>query len=118
MKHLGIGVILDDFGTGIASLRGLTQFPLDAVKIDRSLILEMQSDRSAMVVVELIIAIAQKMNLKVIGEGIETGRQLERLVELGCQFGQGYYFSQPLEAKAALAFMRQQVAAKTGVAGR
>ena len=111
LKHLGIGVILDDFGTGAASLRGLTQFPLDAVKIDRSLVSEMQSDRSSSTVVELIMAMAQKMNLKVIAEGIETARQLERLVELKCQFGQGYYFSQPLEAKAALAFMRQQVAA-------
>jgi EAL domain-containing protein (putative c-di-GMP-specific phosphodiesterase class I) len=61
--------------------------------------------------VELIMAMAQKMNLRVIAEGIETSRQLERLVELKCQFGQGYYFSQPLESRAALAFMRQQVAA-------
>ncbi|HEY1679064.1 MAG TPA: EAL domain-containing protein [Candidatus Sulfotelmatobacter sp.] len=111
LKHLGIGVILDDFGTGAASLRGLTQFPLDAVKIDRSLVSEMQADRSASTVVELIMAMAQKMNLRVIAEGIETSRQLERLVELKCQFGQGYYFSQPLESRAALAFMRQQVAA-------
>ena len=50
------------------------------------------------------------MNLPVIAEGIETARQLERLDELGCEFGQGYYFSQPLEAKAGLQFLRQQVA--------
>jgi EAL domain-containing protein (putative c-di-GMP-specific phosphodiesterase class I) len=49
------------------------------------------------------------MNLKVIAEGIETSRQLERLLELGCEFGQGYFFSQPTEAKAALIFMRQQL---------
>jgi len=53
---------------------------------------------------------AHKMKYKVIAEGIETTRQLERLAELGCEYGQGYYFSQPMEPKAALVFMRQQVA--------
>jgi EAL domain-containing protein (putative c-di-GMP-specific phosphodiesterase class I) len=110
LKHFGIGVVLDDFGTGAISLSGLTQFPVDALKIDRSLIREMQSDRTASDIVELIIMLAHKMNLKVIAEGIETARQLGRLVELGCEYGQGFYFSQPMEARAALLFMRQQVA--------
>jgi EAL domain-containing protein (putative c-di-GMP-specific phosphodiesterase class I) len=118
LKHLGIGTVLDDFGTGSTSLIGLTQFPVDALKIDRSLIREMQSDRSASDIVELIILLAHKMNLKVIAEGIETARQLERLVELGCEYGQGYFFSQPMEAKAALIFMRQQlVSARQSGAG-
>ncbi|MBZ5685147.1 MAG: EAL domain-containing protein [Acidobacteriia bacterium] len=108
LKHFGIGTVLDDFGTGSTSLVGLTQFPVDALKIDRSLIREMQTDRSASDIVELIILLAHKMNLKVIAEGIETARQLERLIELGCEYGQGYFFSQPMEAKAALIFMRQQ----------
>ena len=111
LKHFGIGVILDDFGTGTTSLRGLRQFPVDALKIDRSLVREMQTDRAASDIVELITAMAHKMNLKAIAEGIETARQLERLLELGCEFGQGYYFSQPMEARAAQQFMRQQVAA-------
>ncbi len=118
LKHLGIGTVLDDFGTGSTSLIGLTQFPVDALKIDRSLIREMQTDRSASDIVELIILLAHKMNLKVIAEGIETPRQLERLVELGCEYGQGYFFSQPMEAKAALIFMRQQlVSARKSGAG-
>ena len=116
LKHMGIAVTLDDFGSGSTSLRGLTQFPVDALKIDRTLIREMQSDRIASSIVELIVALAHKMNLKVIAEGIETARQLERLLELGCEFGQGYYFSQPMEPKAALQFMRQQ-AASTRAAG-
>ena len=110
LKHLGIGVVLDDFGTGSMSLVGLTQFPVDALKIDRSLIREMQTDRTASDIVELIMTMAHKMKYKVIAEGIETTRQLERLAELGCEYGQGYYFSQPMEPKAALVFMRQQVA--------
>ena len=110
LKHLGIGVVLDDFGTGSMSLVGLTQFPVDALKIDRSLIRDMQTDRAAADIVELIMTMAHKMKYKVIAEGIETARQLERLVELGCEYGQGYYFSQPMESKAALAFMRRQMA--------
>jgi len=110
LKHLGIGMVLDDFGTGSTSLVGLTQFPVDALKIDRSLVREMQSDRGASDIVELIITLAHKMKLKVIAEGIETARQMERLIELGCEYGQGYFFSQPMEAKAALIFMRQQIA--------
>jgi diguanylate cyclase (GGDEF)-like protein/PAS domain S-box-containing protein len=110
LRHMGIGVIVDDFGTGTTSLRGLRQFPLEALKIDRSLVREMQSDNATSDIVELIIAMAHKMNLKAIAEGIENARQIERLLEMGCEYGQGYYFSQPMEAKAALQFMRQQVA--------
>ena len=109
LKHMGIGMILDDFGIGSASLRGLWQFPVDALKIDRSLVREMQADRASCDMVEMIITLAHKMNLRVIAEGIETLRQFERLRELGCEFGQGYYFSQPLDSKAALQFLRQQV---------
>jgi diguanylate cyclase (GGDEF)-like protein/PAS domain S-box-containing protein len=118
LKHLGIGVIFDDFGTGTTSLRGLREFRVEALKIDRSLVRELLTDRVASDTVELITALARKMNLKAIAEGIETVRQAERLQELGCQYGQGYYFSQPIEAKAAQQFMRQQMAtAKTSGAG-
>jgi EAL domain-containing protein (putative c-di-GMP-specific phosphodiesterase class I) len=110
LKLMGIEVILDDFGTGTTSLRRLREFPVDALKIDRSLVREMQTDRATSDIVEVIISLAHKMKLKVVAEGIETSRQLERLLELGCEFGQGYYFSQPLDAKAAQQFMRQQVA--------
>ncbi|HUA15179.1 MAG TPA: EAL domain-containing protein [Verrucomicrobiae bacterium] len=108
LKHLGVGVILDDFGTGTSSLSGLRQFPVDALKIDRTLIREMQADRAAFDMVDLVIGVAHKMKLKAIAEGIETARQVEHLLELRCEFGQGYYFSQPLESKAALQFLRQQ----------
>jgi diguanylate cyclase (GGDEF)-like protein/PAS domain S-box-containing protein len=114
LKHMGIGVILDNFGIGAASLRVLRQFPVDALKVDRSLVREMQTDRSASDMVEMIITLAHKMNLRVIAEGIETVRQFELLRELGCEFGQGYYFSQALEAKAVGPFLRQCVAVSRG----
>jgi diguanylate cyclase (GGDEF)-like protein/PAS domain S-box-containing protein len=116
LRHMGIGVVLDDFGTGSTSLRGLTQFPVDTLKIDRTLIMEMQTDRIALSIVELIIALAHKMELKIIAEGIETARQFEHLIELGCEYGQGYYFSQPMESKAAAQFMRQQVTSTKAIA--
>jgi EAL domain-containing protein (putative c-di-GMP-specific phosphodiesterase class I) len=108
LKHMGIGVILDDFGVGSSSLRGLWQFPVDALKIDRSLVREILTDRAATAIVETIITLGRKMNLRVIAEGIETARQAERLRELGCGYGQGYYFSPPLESKPALQFLRRQ----------
>ena len=117
LKHFGIGVVLDDFGTGSTSLVKLREFPVDALKIDRSLIREMQSDRATSDIVELIIELAHKMGMKAIAEGIETPRQLERLLELGCEFGQGYYFSQPMEPQAALQFMSQQLGSARASAG-
>jgi diguanylate cyclase (GGDEF)-like protein/PAS domain S-box-containing protein len=113
LKHMGIKIVLDDFGIGSASLSGLRQFPVDGLKIDRSLIMQMQTDKTASDMVEIIILLARKMNLHAIAEGIETARQAERLTELGCGYGQGFYFSHPLEAKAALQFLRAQVAPRT-----
>ncbi|PYX51398.1 MAG: GGDEF domain-containing protein [Acidobacteria bacterium] len=109
LKHLGIRMILDNFGTGMTSLRGLREFPVDALKIDRGLVREMLSDRAASDIVELIVVLAHKMELKAIAEGVESAKQVERLLELGCEFGQGYYFSQPMEGQAVAEFMRQQV---------
>jgi diguanylate cyclase (GGDEF)-like protein/PAS domain S-box-containing protein len=107
LKHLGVGIILDDFGVGSSSLRGLWQFPVDALKIDRLLVHEMQADRATADMIQLIITLAHQMNLRVIAEGIETARQAERLHELGCEFGQGYYFSKPVEANAVPGLLRQ-----------
>ena len=107
LKHMGIGVILDDFGTGTSSLCGLRQFPVEALKIDRSLTRDMLSDCTAADMMEVIISLAHKLDLRAIAEGIESAKQLDRLIEMGCEFGQGYYFSQPLESKAALQFVRQ-----------
>jgi EAL domain-containing protein (putative c-di-GMP-specific phosphodiesterase class I) len=86
-------VILDNFSTGATSLRGLREFRLDALKIERSLVREMQSDLAAGDMVELISTPARKINLKVIAEGIENARQVGRLRGVGCEYGQGYYFS-------------------------
>jgi EAL domain-containing protein (putative c-di-GMP-specific phosphodiesterase class I) len=108
LKHLGIGMVLDDFGSGHSSLSQLRQFPVDALKIARSLIGEMMADNCSADMVALMIALAHKMNLKVIAEGIENAKQLQRLRELACEFGQGYLFSKPVEAQAAEQLLREQ----------
>jgi len=118
LKQLRVGVILDDFGTGNSSLVGLRQFPVEALKIDRSLIGGMLADRGTGDTVELIILLAHRLKLKVIAEGIESARQLDHLHQLGCELGQGYFFSQPVEAKAAEQLLRQRSpAAQAKVAG-
>lgn len=108
LKQSGIGVILDNFGAGLASLRSLRHFPMEGLKIDRSLVNEMASDRASHDLVSAMVILAHKMNIKVIAEGIESARQLERLRELECDFGQGFLFSQPVEAEAVEALLRQR----------
>ena len=111
LKQLSVGVILDDFGTANSSLIALRQFPVEAVKIDRSLIAGMLLDRGALQIVELILMMAQKLKVKVIAEGIESAKQLDHLEALGCELGQGYLFSPPVEAKEALHLLSRRNAA-------
>jgi diguanylate cyclase (GGDEF)-like protein/PAS domain S-box-containing protein len=109
LKKLQVGVILDDFGTGNSSLSRLRQLPtLEALKIDRSLVSGMLVDRGASDTVELIILLAHKLKLKVIAEGIESAKHLDRLYELGCDLGQGFLFSPPVEAQAVAALLRER----------
>jgi diguanylate cyclase (GGDEF)-like protein/PAS domain S-box-containing protein len=108
LRQLRVSTILDDFGSGDSSLIGLRHLPVEALKIDGSLINGMLLDRSACDTVELIVLLAQKLKLKVIAEGIESAKQLDHLNALGCELGQGYFFSQPVEAKAAEQLLRQR----------
>lgn len=108
LKQLRVGAILDDFGSGNSSLSALRQFPLEALKIDCSLVGAMLGDREASDTIELVLILANKLKLRVIAEGIESPKQFDHLVVLGCELGQGYLFSQPLEAKAAELLLRQK----------
>ncbi|MGA8273333.1 MAG: bifunctional diguanylate cyclase/phosphodiesterase, partial [Candidatus Sulfotelmatobacter sp.] len=111
LRQMGIGVTMDDFGTGNSSIIGLRQFPIEALKIDRSLITAMLSDRSICDTVELIILLAHKLKLKVIAEGIETGKHWEHLLQSGCDLGQGYFFSPPVDPEAATELLRERTVA-------
>ncbi|WP_309537945.1 EAL domain-containing protein [Fredinandcohnia sp. QZ13] len=94
LKKLGISISLDDFGTGYSSLSVLHQLPIDCLKIDRSFIRNFNSDSKALI--QMIIQMADNLNVKVVAEGIETKEQLAFLINQGCTYGQGYYFSRPL----------------------
>lgn len=101
LKNLGVRICLDDFGTGHSSLSRLRRLPVDGLKIDRSFISHMEGDAQARQIVRLIIEFAHTVNLKVIAEGVETSAQLDHLKRLGCEFGQGYFFSKPVDAHRA-----------------
>jgi len=92
----GVGLELDDFGTGYSSLAALHQFPVDALKIDRSFVASFSTEAGSEVIVRSILALAHSLGLDAIAEGIEEADQLERLRELGCEFGQGFLFSRPV----------------------
>ncbi len=96
LSDLGVSIALDDFGTGYSSLSYLRTFPLDVLKIDRSFVIDMLTDEQAKNIVDVIVHLAHSLNLKLVGEGIETEEHWQALKQLGCEEGQGYYFSRPL----------------------
>ncbi|MBR9866112.1 MAG: EAL domain-containing protein [Oceanospirillales bacterium] len=92
-KEAGYSIWIDDFGTGYSSLSYLARLPIDGVKIDRSFILDFDNSKP---IIEAIIALADTMNLLTVSEGIETPAQQQSLIHLGCDFAQGYLYSEPL----------------------
>jgi PAS domain S-box-containing protein len=97
LKKLGISINIDDFGTGHSSLGRLRRFPVDVVKIDRSFVTHMENDEEARKIVHLIIDFAHTVNLKVVAEGVEVAAHRDQLASLGCEYGQGYFFSKPVD---------------------
>jgi len=97
LRELGVRVGIDDFGTGYSSLAALHSLPLDVLKIDRSFVDKMSHSRENIAIIRTILALANHMNLDVVAEGIETEEQREKLLSMGCKFGQGFHFSRPLD---------------------
>ena len=96
LKALGVKLSIDDFGTGYSSLAYLERFPVDSLKMDRSFIASLDAGDSKSPLAEAVIGLGRILQLKVVAEGIETKSQWERLRDLGCTLGQGYYISYPL----------------------
>lgn len=108
LKALGVQLGIDDFGTGYSSLSYLHSFPIDALKIDRSFVNRIGANGENLEIVRTIVTLAHNLKLHVIAEGIETEGQLNQLKELGCEYGQGYFFSPPVDAEAATTLVAKQ----------
>lgn len=108
LRQAGIMVSMDDFGTGYTSLALLADLPLDIVKIDRSFVVAMADSARSRAIVESVINMAHALQLKVVGEGIETNDQLATLSALGCNEIQGYLIAKPLPADQATRFLIAQ----------
>ena len=98
LDQMGVSISVDDFGTGYSSLAYLKRLPVDELKIDRSFVMDMDNDTNDEVIVRSTIDLAHNMGLKVIAEGIETKQSWDKLLEMGCDMGQGYYMCRPLKA--------------------
>ncbi len=107
LRQLGIPLALDDFGTGQSSLNHLRSFPFDSIKIDREFVRNLTSDPEDAILVQAIVQLAHSFNMKVVAEGVETEAQKRYLVDIGCDYLQGYLISKPLPDEQLLAFLKK-----------
>jgi predicted signal transduction protein with EAL and GGDEF domain len=106
LKALGISIAIDDFGTGYSSLAYLKLLPIDRIKLDRTFVKDIETDPNDAAICTATIGLAHNLGLRVVAEGVENIAQLDYLTRLGCDTIQGFYFSRPLPAGAALDYLR------------
>ena len=111
LKQLGVRLAVDDFGTGYSSLTSLHKYPIDILKIDKAFVASMNSALRAKAVASSIVALAGKLDLTTVAEGVEHAEQLARLKAMHCEYAQGYYMSRPLDAEAAVRFLSRELVA-------
>lgn len=108
LRSKGVQVSIDDFGTGYSSLSHLQRLTVNTLKIDQSFVRQIDSSPENNGIVKAILALAQNLGMDVVAEGIETPNQFERLLQLGCPYGQGFLFSKPMDASTAEAYLLNQ----------
>jgi EAL domain-containing protein (putative c-di-GMP-specific phosphodiesterase class I) len=101
LKEMGVALAMDDFGTGYSSLAYLHNFPVHALKVDRSFVNRMDRTLQQSAIVKAIVSLAQNLGMGVVAEGVETRAQADALRALGCRHAQGFLFSEPLPADQA-----------------
>ena len=121
LRKLGISLAIDDFGTGYSSLSYLKRFPIDVLKIDKSFVEGLTGGAEESALIKAIVQIGRTLRLRTVAEGIESADQLAELRRIGCDAGQGYYFSRPLPAREITALLagpsRPAVSTDKGHAG-
>jgi len=110
LRDTGIQVAIDDFGTGYSSLSYLKKFDIDYLKIDKSFVHNLEIEENNIALSEAIIVMAHKLGLKVIAEGVETERQRQMLIDAGCDYAQGYFYSRPVPVDEFEALLQNQQA--------
>jgi EAL domain-containing protein (putative c-di-GMP-specific phosphodiesterase class I) len=118
LRALGTRLSVDDFGTGYSSLSRLNKLPIDEVKIDQSFVSQLEDGEAGRTIVQASVAMAHGLGLRVVAEGVETERQLMLLRSMGCDDGQGYYFSRPAAADQTTRLLREWVARPAAVLAR
>lgn len=93
LREIGVGLTIDDFGTGYSSLAHLKQFPVNTLKIDKSFVHQLATDKESDAICSSVVNLGHSLGLSVVAEGVESEADLRRIVELGCEFAQGFYFS-------------------------
>jgi EAL domain-containing protein (putative c-di-GMP-specific phosphodiesterase class I) len=112
IKVLGVRVAIDDFGTGYSSLAHLRQFPVDALKIDRSFVTGLSESLEGESLLHTLVQLGKALSIETIAEGIEQPNELSRLREEHCDGGQGFLFAHPLEAGEIEAFLESRAAGR------
>jgi diguanylate cyclase (GGDEF)-like protein/PAS domain S-box-containing protein len=110
LRELGIGLSVDDFGTGYSSLNYLSSLPINSLKIDRSFVEQLQASVPNSEIVRAVVTLGGSLGKSVIAEGIETPAQLQRLREVGCEYGQGFLLARPLPAAQSDALFEARAA--------
>ena len=106
LKEMGVPISIDDFGTGYSCLSSLKHLPISKLKIDRSFVADLGKSSFDMAIVEAVIAMAQKLSMEVLAEGVETADQAWLLRKCGCDNAQGYYFHRPMPAEQVEVLLR------------
>ena len=107
LREVGAGLALDDFGTGFSSLSYLTRLPFDTLKIDRYFVRTMATNEGSAKIVRSVIKLGQDLSLEVVAEGVENAVMARQLLELGCDYGQGFGYAPALTPQEAEVYLNE-----------
>jgi EAL domain-containing protein (putative c-di-GMP-specific phosphodiesterase class I) len=107
LRAMGVGIAVDDYGTGHASLSYLKRLAIDELKIDKSFVIEMSQNPSDLKIVRSTVALGHELGLRIVAEGVEDASTLEQLAEMGCDVAQGWFIGHPLSQRQLVDRLRR-----------